>query len=73
MAKIHLLKIRTSIFILSTEKCNVFSSTLNYIKNLMACPRDFEHQIFAHGWGIKLCTHDQDLGMRKFCIYANFA
>ena len=22
---------------------------------------------------VKLCTHDQDLCIRKFCIYANFA
>ena len=22
---------------------------------------------------LKLCTHDQDLRIRKFCIYANFA
>ena len=22
---------------------------------------------------LKLCTHDQDLCIRKFCIYANFA
>ena len=26
-----------------------------------------------HKLCLKLCTHDQDLRIRKFCIYANFA
>ena len=26
---------------------------LNYITNLMACPKDFVHNIFAHGLGIR--------------------
>ena len=29
--------------------------------------------IHRHMKLLKLCTHDQDLGIRKFCIYANFA
>ena len=28
------------------------SSRLNYIKNLMAHPRDFGHKVLSNGWGI---------------------